>query len=97
MTKGTTTKRPGSTTRTIVTTKQKTTTKTVVRLTASEEKVVRMSRGMKAEGDLELEPKTRHPDLLAQLRDIEARLFIEAGEIGALSKKSKIIQKLKPR
>lgn len=69
----------------------------VVKLTAGEEKVLRMSRGMKADQDLELEPKTRHPDLLAQLRDIEAKLFIEAGEIGPLSKKSKIIQKLKPR
>ena len=86
-----------TTTRT-VTTKTKTgQKKTVVRLTAGEEKVLRMSRGMKAEPDLALEPKTRNPDLLAQLRDIEAKLFIEAGEIGPLSKKSKIIDKLKTR
>jgi hypothetical protein len=84
-----------------MTTKRKTTTtvrvETKRRLTEGEEKVVRMTKGIGAHDNMALEAKTNNPELLQKLRDIEAQLFLEAGQVEALSKKQRIIQRLKTK
>lgn len=66
-------------------------------LTASEEQVLRMRKGIGVDLDTPLESKTNNPELLAKLRDIEAQLFLQAGQMEPLSKKQQIIDKLKRR
>ncbi len=73
-------------------------TKVVTRtrkLAAREEQVIRMSKGISVPGNERLEAKTDKPELLAQLKDIEASLFIQAGRMPGLSTKSRIIDRLK--
>jgi hypothetical protein len=86
-------------TQTVTTTTRTTTVKRTpaqkVRLAAQEEQVFRMSKGIAVEAEAPLERKTERPDLLAQLRDIEASLFIQTGRLPNLSAKSRIIDKLK--
>ena len=82
-------------TQTVTTTKVSTARGKVARLTAREEQVMRMSKGMSIDADAPLERKTDRPELLAQLRDIEASLFIQSGRLANLSAKSRIIDKLK--
>ena len=67
----------------------------VVQLNAREEQVFRMSKGISIAAEAPLERKTDRPELLAQLRDIEASLFIQTGRVENLSAKSRIIDKLK--
>ena len=78
--------------------RSKTTTTTRVQtLTQTEEKVVRMRRGIPGADDMALERKTNDPELLAKLRDIEAKLFLEAGQVSTMSKKQRIIDQLKKK
>jgi len=77
--------------------KTTTTVRTRTRLTDNEEKVVRMRKGMSAPDDMVLERKTTDPELLAKLRDIEAKLFLDAGQVAPMSKKQRIIDSLKKR
>src|SRR5262249_37231709 len=77
------------------TTTVRTGTLTARKLTEAEEKVVRMSKGIAAADELPLEAKTSNPELLQALRDIEAKLFLEADQLPALSKKQRIIDRLK--
>lgn len=70
-------------------------TRSQVRLDAREEQVFRMSKGVSINSEAPLERKTDRPELLAQLRDIEASLFIQTGRVANLSAKSRIIDKLK--
>lgn len=67
------------------------------RLSDTEERVVRMRKGIVAPDDMVLERKTTDPELLAKLRDIEAKLFLDAGQLSPLSKKQRIIDSLKKK
>jgi hypothetical protein len=67
------------------------------KLSDAQEKVVRMRRGVSIEDETPLESKTRDPELLQKLKDLEAELFIRAGLIEPISKKQQIIDKLKNR
>lgn len=85
-------------TQTVTKTVTTTTTKSkgqAVRLNAREEQVFRMSKGISSAAEAPLERKTDRPEVLAQLRDIEASLFIQTGRLANLSAKSRIIDKLK--
>ncbi len=85
-------KHRGTTTRTVTKTRAR-----VRELTKEEEKVLRMRQGVAVDDDAPLEAKTNNPELLAKLRDIEAEFFLRAGQIEPISKKQRIIDKLKRR
>ncbi len=92
-------------TRTNVTTKTQTTARTVQRgqirsrvgLSATEENVIRMTKGHGVDPDQPLARKTDNPEILAKLKDIEAQLFLAAGRVQGVSKKQQIIDKLNKR
>lgn len=89
------------TTKTVTTkharTQAKTVFKTMVKLSAPEEKVLRMRKGMGVDLEAPLERKSANPEILAKLRDIEAQLFLQAGLVQGVSKKQLIIDKLRKK
>jgi len=83
-------------------TKTTTVTKTIIGpkqnpLPTKEEQILRMRRGLMLVNDHPLEPKTKDEALLAQLREIEASLFLQANQVRGMRTKEQIIHKLKNR
>ena len=74
------------------------------KLDPQEEKAIRMHRGLSVSDDMELEWEGQdRPDVMAQLRALEERAFVESGRIDEMRReagvtsatKDKIVSKLK--
>jgi|GEM_PF-6875691 len=66
-----------------------------VQLIVEEEKVMTMLQHQPVNPHAALELKTQDPELLNKLKEIEAALFLQAGQLRSLCTKRKIIEKLK--